>query len=157
MRLGEAVSAAGIGLALSIAVLSATYAAANTPQEVQAGRVIATQEGDNFHLENQTIGAQWSVSDGKVNGLLVKDRMHRMEFRVRTPFAILLKDGTIYNPDSLKLTSQPTRQELTPHEEASRLADRLHGERFDFPMENSNHSLHIVWSLLLLDGSSYLR
>jgi hypothetical protein len=154
---GAPVSAATIGLALSIAALSVKAIAATTPRDVGAPHVIATQVGDIFHLENQVIGAQWSVSNAKINGLLVKDRMHRTELRVGTPFAILLKDGSIDNTDTLKLTGQPTRAELTPQPDASRLADRLHGERFDLPLESSDHSLHIMWSLILLDGSSYLR
>jgi hypothetical protein len=157
MRFCNAANAAKIGLVLSMAVLSATSVAASAPRDVETAHVTATQVGDNFHLENQMIGALWSVRSGKVDGLLVKDRMHRTEFRVRTPFAILLKDGAIYDTDSLKLTGQPTKKELTPREDASRLADRLHGVRFDFPVESNNHSLHIVWSVVLLDGSSYLR
>jgi hypothetical protein len=73
------------------------------------------------------------------------------------PFAILLKDGSIYNASILKLSGQPAKHELNPRPDASRLAERLHGEEFDFPLESSDHSLRVVWSLILLDGSSYLR
>jgi hypothetical protein len=33
----------------------------------------------------------------------------------------------------------------------------VHGEEFDFPLESRDRSLRVVWSLILLDGSSYLR
>jgi hypothetical protein len=148
---------AAISFALSIPILSGTVTAASAPRDVDAGRVTATQVGDKFQLENHTIAARWSVSNGKVNDLAVIDRLHRTEIRVATPFAILLRDGTIYDSGILKLTRQPTMKELTPREDASRFADRLHGEKIDFPLESSDHSLQVVWSLILVDGSSYLR
>jgi hypothetical protein len=152
----KAISAA-IGFALSIPILSGTVTAASAPRNGDAGRVTVTQVGDKFQLENHTIEARWSLSNGKVNDLAVIDRLHRTEIRVATPFAILLKDGTIYDSGVLNLTRQPTMEELTPREDASRFADRLHGEKIDFPLESSDHSLQVVWSLILIDGSSYLR
>ena len=151
------VISAAIGFALSMAILSGTVPAASVPRDGGAGRVTATQVGDKFQLENHTIAARWSVSNGKVNDLAVIDRLHRTEIRVATPFAILLKDGTIYDSGILKLIRQPTMEALTPREDASRFADRLHGKQIDFPLESSDHSLQVVWSLILVDGSSYLR
>jgi hypothetical protein len=57
----------------------------------------------------------------------------------------------------LKLSGQPAKHELIPRPEASRFADRVHGEEIDFPLESSDHTMRVVWSLILLDGSSYLR
>ena len=148
---------AAIGFALSIPILSGTAPAASASPDVDEGRVTVTQVGDKFQLENHTVEARWSVSNGKVNDLAVIDRLHRTEIRVATPFAILLKDGTIYDSGILKLIKQPTTEELTPREDASRFADRLHGKKIDFPLESSDHTLKVVWSLILIDGSSYLR
>ncbi len=145
------------GIVLSLVVFSGSVIASSTQRDFAAGIVVATQSGDNFHLENHTLGATWSVTEGKVNSLVVTDRMHGTELRVIAPFAILLKDGSIYDAGTLKLAGQPAKRELTPRPDASRLADRLHGEEFDFPLESSDHSLQVVWSLILLDGSSYLR
>ena len=142
---------------LSLAMLPASAIASKTQRDFDPGPVLATRAGDSFDLENHAIGARWSVTDGKVNNLVVSDRMHRTELRVAAPFVILLRDGTVYNSSILKLTGQPTKHELTPQPEASRFADRLHGEEFDFPLESSDHSLRVVWSLILLDGSTYFR
>jgi hypothetical protein len=125
--------------------------------EVQASPVVATQTADTYRLENQVIGAKWSVTDGSVNNLVVVDRLDGTELHISTPFAILLKNGTIFDAVNLKLTGQSVLRELTPVPGASRLADRLHGKEFDFPLESSDHSLHVVWSLVLIDDSSYLR
>ena len=142
---------------LSLAMLPASAIALKTQRDFDPGPVLATRAGDSFDLENHAIGAKWFVTDGKVNNLVVSDRMHRTELRVAAPFVILLRDGTVYDSSLLKLTGQPTKHELTPQPEASRFADRLHGEEFDFPLESSDHSLRVVWSLILLDGSTYFR
>ncbi len=142
---------------LSVAMLPGTVIASQTQRDFNPGPALATRGGGSFDLENQAIGAKWTVTEGKVNGLVVTDRMHRTELRVAAPFAILLRDGTVYDSSILKLTGQPTKHELAPQPEASRFADRLHGEEFDFPLESNDHSLRVVWSLILLDGSTYFR
>jgi len=142
---------------LTLAMLPDSVIASSTQRDFGAGSVVATQAGDNFSLKDQAIGAKWSVTEGKVNSLVVTDQMHGTELRVVAPFAILLKDGSIYDASNLKVASQPTKRELTPEPDASRFGDRLHGEEFDFPLESRDHTLRVVWSLILLDGSSYLR
>jgi hypothetical protein len=153
----KAIRDATAGFTLLLAMLPGSVVVASTQRGFEADFVIARQAGDNFSLKNHAIGAKWSVAEGKVNNLVVTDRMHGTELHVAVPFAILLKDGSIYNASILKLTGQPAQHELTPRPEASRFADRVHGEEFDFPLESSDHSLRVVWSLILLDGSSYLR
>jgi len=148
---------ATVGFALSLAVLPGSAIASNTQRGLGFGPVIATQAGDGFQLENHAIAAKFLVTEGKVRGVVVTDRLHGTELRVAAPFAILLKDGSIYNANTLELIGHPTKHELTPRPDASRLADRLHGEEFELSLESSDHSLHVVWSLILLDGSSYLR
>jgi hypothetical protein len=145
------------GFTLSLAMLPGSAIASSTQRNFEAGSVIATQAGNSFSLENRAIGVKCSVMEHKVNHLAVTDRIHGAELHVDAPFAILLKDGYIFNTRNLKLTGLPTKHVLTPRPDASRMADRLHGEEFDFSMENSDHSLKVVWSLLLLDGSSYVR
>jgi hypothetical protein len=142
---------------LLLAMLPGSVIASGAQRGFEAGFVVAMEAGDNFYLKNDAIGAKWAVLEGKVNRLVVTDRMRGTELRVAVPFAILLKDGSIYDASNLKVTGQPTKHELTPRPEASRFADRLHGDEFDFPLESSDHSLRVLWSLILLDGSSYLR
>jgi len=153
----KAIRDATAGFTLSLAMLPGSLFASSTQRSFETGPVVATRAGDNFSLKNQAIGAKWSVTEGKVSSLIVTDRIHGTEFRVSVPFAILMKDGSIYNAGVLKLAGQAAKHELTPQPEASRFADRVHGEEFDFPLESSDHSLRIVWSLILLDGSFYLR
>jgi len=145
------------GFSLLLALLPFPVLAADAPSAPQTGPVIAAQDGASYRLENAILGVRWSVSDGKVASLAVTDRLHGTELRIPSPFAILLKDGAIYSAANLQLAAKPARQELVPQPEASRLAGRLHGFEFDFPLESSDHSLQVTWSIILLDNSTYLR
>ena len=144
-------------LALSFVAFSGSSSAAASPQDAGSAQAVATQAGNSFQIENPIIGAKWSVADGAISGLVVMDRLNGSEIKLPAPFAILLQNGAIYDPANLKLIGQPVQRELTPLPDASRLADRLHGAVFDFPLESSDHSLKVVWSVVLLDGSTYLR
>ncbi len=118
---------------------------------------VATQAGDNFSLKNRAIGSEMvcyrrkSEQPDRHRPHAWHGASHRCALRRPSERWIDLRAS------SLKLTGQPSKHELTPRPDASRLADRLHGEEFDFPLESSDHSLRVVWSLILLDGSSYLR
>lgn len=141
-------------LALSLTLLPGLAASMSGAEDES---VVATHTGDSFGLENRAIGVKWNVTAGKVNGLVVIDRLHGRELNVDEPFAILLRDGTICDAANLSVSGVPALHELTPRPDASRMADRLHGDEFDLAMESGDHSLHVVWSLVLLDGSSYVR
>ncbi len=154
MALGRALRTISACLALSLTLL---YGSAASTIGDETGSVVATHTGDSFVLQNHAIGAKWNVTEEKVNGLAFIDRLHGTELPVDVPFAILLRDGTIYDAGNLRLAGVPTLHELTPRPDASRMADRVHGDEFDVVMESNDHSLHVTWSLVLLDGSSYLR
>src|SRR5579863_5872842 len=132
------------GIALSLTVFSGAALRAAIPQNDESARVVATQTGDRFEIENQAIGAKWSVSHGSITSLVITDHLIAKEIPVVKPFAILLQNGAIYDSANLKLTGQPLKRELTPRPDASRMADRLHGAQFDFPLESSDHSLRAV-------------
>src|SRR5947208_2422726 len=137
----KAIRDAIAGFVLTLAMLPGSVIAASTQGGSKADIVVATRVGDSFSLTNDAIGAKWSVTDGRVNSFVVTDRMHGTELRVSVPFAILLKNGSIYDVNTVKLTGQPAKRELIPRPEASRFADRVHGEEFDFPLESNDHSL----------------
>ncbi len=155
MRARMALLNIAAGFALALSTLPALAAAAG--RDAEAGSVTATQSGNSFSLQNQSIGARWSIANDRLSNLVIVDRLHGAEIPVPAPFAILLRDGAIYNADNLTLTASPSMRELTPQTDAARAAYTLHGKQFDASFENNDHSLRVAWSLVLLDGSSYLR
>jgi hypothetical protein len=144
----------GVRNPINLAKAAAVAALSVVLQSVSAN---ATQSALKMQIANDAISATFQVAGNTVNGLIVTDRLHGKEIFVATPFAILLKDGNIYSPGKLTLAGVIAKHELSPHPDASRLADRLKGQSIDVPLESPNHSLRIVWSLVLLDNSTYLR
>src|SRR6266568_4305981 len=153
----DSLQAQRVALAVVLALVPTSALAASSRQNEEPDRVVATQAADSFVLENHLIGAKWSVKDGRLVNFVVLDRLHESELRVAAPLAILLKNGTVYDAGSLKLAGPSETHELIPKSGASRQAQKLHGTRVDFPFANNDQSLRVVWSVVLLDGSNYLR
>ena len=120
-------------------------------------QAIRAQSPDNLEVANHAIDAALHVAGKTVDSLVITDRLHQKTISIAMPFALLLKDGTIYDAGNLKLAGAPSRHELVPRLNASRLADRSQGTQIDVPLEGTDHSLRVVWSLVLLDDSTYLR
>jgi len=89
MRTGNTFRNVIAGFALTLALLPGSVLAAGAPQHSASERAVATQTEGNFLLENHAIGAKWTVAAGKINKLVIMDRLHGTELRVAAPFAIL--------------------------------------------------------------------
>ena len=130
---------------------------ARSQAALPSGPAEASVAGSTCTISNPAISAHWSESGSQIHGLVINDRMHHAEIPVATPFAILLGNGAVDDADSLGVVGQPVKRELAPQPNASRLADRLPGVAIDTTLENSDHTLQARWSVILLDGSNYLR
>src|SRR5260370_22375982 len=145
------------GAICTAALLIAVCALCCEGQQGPEDRVVATHSGGSFALENRAIKAEVSTEGGRLGGFSVTDRLHGAELPIEMPFELLLKNGGIYSPGNLQMTGAPTLRALEPHSDASRLAERIHGEEVDVPLETADHLLQVTWSLILLDGSTYVR
>ncbi len=122
-----------------------------------AGAATATQTPSGFQIRDNAIGAMVSFAGDKFLGVSVLDITAGNRFSVVSPFALLLKDGTIYDPSDLRLVTAPVMRQIAPKSEASRAAERVPGQEIDASFESSDHAMLIAWSLILRDGTSYLR
>jgi hypothetical protein len=146
--------------ALCAAVLlvpSWTVAETLRPESQVGGEAVATQNTDEFRLDNDAIGVSWSLRGGSVDHFVVADRLRGTKITEIMPFAIILKDGTLYDAATLRVSGQIVRRELLPRPEAARLADRIHGWEFDVPLASADDAVRVTWSVILLDGSTYSR
>ena len=150
------IGAAVFGL-LSIGALAATASAAQQTANSESERVTLQHKCGTFALENSVIGARWSVTNGRVGEVVVTDRLHGKQLALEEPFRILLKNGVILDAGDMRLRGDPkiTRMQATPN--ASRLAATIQGEAVEVGLEDSDHSAHVDWSVVLLDGSNYIR
>ncbi len=141
----------------AFALLTAFAALCCESQQGPEDRVVANHSGGSFVLENRAILARVSTAGNKLGEFAVTDRLHSAELPIEKPFELLLKNGGIYSRDNLQIVGAPALRALEPHSDASRLAERVHGQELDVPLETADHSLRVTWSLILLDGSTYIR
>jgi len=121
------------------------------------GQAVARVQGERYTLGNAVAEASWTISDGRLKDFVVTDKRHDATIRVGDPFSVLLKDGAICDEATLRVDGQPRMEQLTPDPGAARYAARLAGERFDLPLTSADGKVHLQWSVVLRDGSSYVR
>ena len=127
-------------------------------QRAQGPDVVkVTANGTSFALENRAIGANWSTGDGETPKLAITDRLHRAEVRVEDPFRILLADGTVLNARSLRLVGNGKYVHIAPDSGSSRVAGAVPGESVETAFESADKTIHLDWSVVLLEGSNYIR
>jgi hypothetical protein len=131
------------------------------PAEVGAAKmgdhVELRRRGESFLLQNQVVSANWSVAGGSLSGLVIRDRLHGTDVRVYEAFRILLKDGRILDAAHLKIAGEPTVTHVAPTPHAPRRAATIPSVVVDVEMETSDHAVHVEWSIVLLEGSHYIR
>jgi hypothetical protein len=139
------------------ACLLAAATAFSQPQSpAEHGATVAAFE-NGWKLQNGIIAAAFSYAGNRLDNLVITDSLHNAAIPVAQPFAILMKDGTIYRAADVAIAGPVSQQELAPLAAASRMADRIHGFEVDVPLETPDHALHLTWSLILRDGSQYVR
>ncbi len=122
-----------------------------------AGQVEISRSGNNFQLENGQLIAGLSIAGGRVGPLTVASRLDASRLALPTPFAILMNSGLIYDAANLKLESPPRLIAQVPQPDAPRLADRTGGKILELELVSDDNQLHLAWSLILLDGTNYIR
>ncbi|MGA2964144.1 MAG: enterotoxin, partial [Candidatus Korobacteraceae bacterium] len=108
-----------------------------------------------FELQDDTISASFDLRE--LEHLVITDRLHHAQISVPEPFAILLRDGRVYSARNVRMDGEVAAHELAANPQASRLAERVRGKGVDVSLESADHSLHIIWSIALRDGSNYIR
>src|SRR6516225_7911508 len=115
-------------------VLGLTMVAAVVPL-----RAITLLQADNgssvsdssFDLANDTIGVSITIEGARLKELSVTDRIRNTSITIADPFSILLKDGTIYNAQNLRLSQAAPVKIIPANPNASRMAERRPGKELD--------------------------
>jgi len=136
----------------AVLLLLAATAKAQDPD-----KAIAVNRGNNYTLSNQTVETTWALSGNQLANVAVTDKLHKTTLHLANPFSLLLKDGTIYRTDNLRVDGAPQMLAIAPKPDASRYSDRVAGEQFDLPLASRDGNLHVTWSIVLRDGSHYVR
>ena len=123
----------------------------------ETSRAQLSREGSNYLVTNGQISATWATSEGRLSSLVIQNKIDHSKLTFPIPFAILMKSGLIFDASNLIPDGDPRIRELQPQPTAPRLADQTHGVAAEFPLKSGDGQLHLIWSLILLDGTSYLR
>lgn len=97
------------------------------------------------------------MAKDRVTALTLQARHDSTKLILAEPFAIVMKNGSIYDAANLKLASELRLVTLEPRATASRLADRTNGKALELDLISDDGLMHLTWSLIALDGTDYLR
>ncbi|HEX5282997.1 MAG TPA: enterotoxin, partial [Bryocella sp.] len=125
--------------------------------EIGTGKAVANVRSEHYSLRNNMISAQWDLLSHHLAHFSIEDRLHGTLQPFPAPFEVLLKDGSIHQPDDLQTNGPVREKRLNADPNASRYSDRIPGEEFDIPLITTDGNLHLVWSVVLRDGSNYIR
>ena len=145
---------AGLALLLVCACGIPTAVAA---QQARSAQVSVLQADGHYSMGNATIAVRWFVSSRGMENLVLINRLDGSEMPLGSPVSILMQDGTVYNSTNLLGAGSPQRHALVPQSDAPRAANRQHGEQLDIPLASSDGLLRVNWSVILLNGSNYVR
>ena len=139
-------------------MLALGFLAPNRAEEVSARSLTGAQLGDSsFEVLNDSISARGAIKDGHLAEFSVTDRARTATLTIARPFALLRKDGTIYDVRNLNVTSVSSAHAIEANASASRLADRKPGQRADVELESADGMLRCVWSVVVRSGTNYIR
>lgn len=144
-------------LTTSLLVIAATTVSAQAHSEFDAGAALSRGSGVSGSLSNRVLDVNWKLKDGKLANLIVTDRLHGNAIHIASPFSMLFADGRILREQDMQFTSAPVISQLPTDLQASRLSDRVGGKELDGVLTDSGGDVQVHWSLILRDGSEYLR
>ena len=132
-----------------------TLLSANAQQE--PGKAATDVHDGRYRMGNQAIEAEWAVDAGHVLTFAVVDRWNSRTVHFASPFAVLLRDGTVADAQTLHVDGRPEMQALQGDAQAARESDRVDGEEFTVSLADDTGRMHVLWRVVLRDGSNYVR
>ena len=145
-----------LGCALVLVTAVGSRASADSTV-LEAGAATVTVSASRIELGNGVISAEWTAAKEHLGTLRITDRLGRRSSFEFAPFSILLKNGAIFEASDLQPAGAPARRTLTAAPDASCLGERFAGIAVDFPWKTADGSLSGTWSVVLRDGSNYVR
>ncbi|HWG22304.1 MAG TPA: hypothetical protein VG225_17395 [Terracidiphilus sp.] len=141
-----------------LTLLLAGHNVAAQSRPARGGRVVAVSAEGVFALNDGNIGVGLERSGAAGRVVVIEDHLHATKLRLDEPFAILLKDGTIYRASEFTLERGGiTISKLMPNAGAARLSERIAGQAIDVPLVSRDGAVKVDWSLQLRDDSHYVR
>jgi len=149
------------GLLLACGLLSAATLApsADRPAPGAAGKPVAALHGPGGGtLGNSQISAEWQMHNGRLTGLLIRQRASLpASLCIDGPFALELRDGGVLRASDLLVQGPARVENLNANPAASRFSDRLSGVAVHYTLADPKGRFTADWALVLREGSNYIR
>lgn len=144
-----------------VACSGLVYAQSREAPAVDKPRV-ATYEHRGGTIENSDISAEWLLRDEHLAGLTIRNKDTANapgsdSIALDGPFAIELKGAGVLRASDLIVQGPARVEDLKANSNASRYSDRVPGIAVHYELSDANGLFHADWSLVLRDGSRYVR
>lgn len=117
----------------------------------------SSQAADVSTFGNAAIAARWTYADGKLDGVVVDDRINQRQLDITAPFALTLADGSKLAAADMRAAAAPRSVALKANPKAARLAERLKGQAVQASFTDAGGRFRVDWQLVQREGSDYLR
>ncbi|WP_256094504.1 enterotoxin [Paraburkholderia nodosa] len=114
-------------------------------------------QGDVCSFGNQAVALRWTLEDEHLTRFSLVDCARACELPIVAPFTLTFADGTTLGLAGLRVLAPVREDALAANPHASRLAERVEGQRVSITLGDAQGRLAIQWSVEQRDGARYLR
>ncbi|MEJ2186671.1 MAG: enterotoxin, partial [Gemmatimonadota bacterium] len=124
----------------------------------RTGQATVIRQARELSLSGDAISMTWAFEESTLRAVRVLDRLHGRAIALPADVFLLgLDDGPAIRSSALRLVSGPRQAHIAPDTHASRLAERLPGQRLTAVLADPAGRLRATWRAELRDGSRYIR
>jgi hypothetical protein len=108
-------------------------------------------------LGSDRIAATWTLRDGRLSRVVVREKSGDASLTLDGPFSIALRDGTVLHAADLVVDGAARVEHFTPDAKAARYAERLPGIAVHYALNDPAGGFTADWAIILREGSNYVR
>ncbi len=139
-------------LRLAVLLAAALLIGAPIPAAAQTGA-----DTKHYAASNGEAGAAWTVRSGALADFAWVDASHHRTYPQNSPFTVVLADGSVLHASDFRVERGPEQVASATDPNSPRAAARLPGHRWQTALVTRDGRLRANWSVVLLDGTSYVR
>jgi hypothetical protein len=117
----------------------------------------ALHQGDTLSLINDQVSASWSVRDGTLRPLALKNEWTQTGLSLGSIFKLVPREGPVLDSTDFKIVGEPALEEIPLAANSSKAADHIAGRQIRIELEDASGKLRLTWKAILHDNANYIR